>query len=163
MTFSIIAAVGKNGELGLNNKLLWHIPEDLRWFKQHTLNKVVVYGRKTYESLPIPYLPGRINVVLTSDKSYKPHPNVIVKHSVGDVLHEFSNEREVMVCGGSNIYEQFLPYSNKIYLTKVNHTFDADTYFPHVEWDGWVQYFENKRRNDNGFEYSFHVYKKPLK
>ncbi|WP_079709725.1 dihydrofolate reductase [Paraliobacillus ryukyuensis] len=162
MSFSIIAATGLNGEIGSNNKLLWHIPEDFEWFKHHTYHKVCILGRKTYESIGKP-LPKRINVVLTKDNSYNPHPNVIVRNNINDVLFEFSNEREVMVLGGSSIYKQFLPYCNRIYLTKVKHKFNADSYMPNINWDDWFKYFHREGSNQNGFNYEFNIYKKPLK
>ncbi|WP_226035781.1 dihydrofolate reductase [Aquibacillus saliphilus] len=163
MSFSIIAAVGKNGEIGLNNKLLWNIPEDFQWFKYHTMNKVVIMGRRTYESLPVDYLPKRINVVLTKNKDYKPHTEVMVFHTVDDILHEFANEREVMILGGSEIYKQFLPYTNRMYLTKVDHSFEADSYFPKIDWNDWKTYFKHEGEKDNEYDYCFYVYKKPLK
>ncbi|AIW03415.1 dihydrofolate reductase [Bacillus phage Moonbeam] len=162
MHVSLIAAMGKNGELGKDNKLLWHIKEDFNWFKKHTKNRVVVMGRKTYESLPNGPLPKRLNVVVTSDPDYSPHPDVVVMNSLYKVFVEFRHEIEIMVIGGATLYEQCLPLANRIYLTEIDKAFDADTYFPEFDTELWDRFFHQEGVEDVGFKYSFNVYKKKL-
>ncbi|MGE4657264.1 dihydrofolate reductase, partial [Bifidobacterium longum subsp. suis] len=129
MHISLIAAIGQNNEIGLDNKLLWNIKEDMDWFRKHTKHKVVVMGRKTYESIGKP-LKGRVNVVLTRNPNYNPHPDVLVRKDISEITFEFRNELEVMVIGGETIYKQFMPFANRLYITHVNHEFKADSFFP---------------------------------
>jgi dihydrofolate reductase len=129
---SIIAAIGQNRELGKNNKLLWHIPEDLKRFKQLTQGHAVIMGRKTYESIGRP-LPNRTNIIITRDQSFRA-PNCIIYHSFEDVIKDINsgkiNGGEVFIIGGGQIFELALPYADKLYLTIVEGTYDADTFFP---------------------------------
>lgn len=161
MYIALIAAIGKNGEIGADNKLLWNIKEDMEWFKQHTRGKVIVMGRKTYESIGKP-LKGRINVVLTKDTTYNPHPDVLVRHDMASIFLEFRNEMEVMVIGGEQIYTQFLPFANRLYLTEIDKAFNADAHFPKFDRTHWSRYFQKKGTESTGFRYSFNVYKKKL-
>ena len=124
---NIIAAVGKNLELGLDNKLIWNIPEDLQYFKQMTTNKTVVMGRKTYESIGRP-LPNRNNVVLTRKDIKIDGINTIKNYE--EVL---SMNDEVFIIGGESIYELFLPYADNLYLTEIDGSHEADTYFPYFD------------------------------
>ena len=161
MHVSLIAAIGANRELGKDNKLLWHIKGDFNWFKQHTKGKVVIMGRNTYESIGKP-LPKRLNVVLTSDPDYNPHPDVVVRNSLYKVFVEYRNELELMVIGGEALYKQCLPIANRIYLTEIDKAFDADTYFPDFDTELWDRFFHQKGTEDSDFNYSFNVYKKKL-
>ena len=144
-TISIIAAIGENRELGKDNKLLWHIPEDLKRFKKLTQNHAVIMGRKTYESIGKP-LPDRLNIIITRDKSYKPKSTVTpvnqltVVHSLEQAIELAKKSRiydlgsiikdEIFVIGGGQIFELAFPYAEKLYLTIVEGTYDADTFFP---------------------------------
>lgn len=134
---TMIAAVGRNNEIGKNNKLIWHISEDLKYFKEQTMNKPIVMGLKTFKSLPN-LLSGREHLVLTHQQMYI--PNVTVFTNKEDILKYAKNlEKEVMVIGGSSIYYQFMDYADKILLTKIDREDkDADSYFPLIdekEWD----------------------------
>jgi len=151
----------KNRGIGKDNKLLWHIKEDFNWFKKHTLGKVIVMGRNTYNSIGTP-LPKRLNVVLTKDKNFKPHPDVIVMNSLEEVFIEFRHELEIMIIGGATLYEQCLPLANRIYLTEIDKAFDADTHFPTFDTELWNRYFHLEGTEEVGFKYSFNVYKKKL-
>lgn len=162
MNISLIAAVGKNNEIGCQNQLLWHIKEDFEWFKYHTNNKPIVMGRSTYESIGRP-LKNRKNFVLSRDKNYKPHPDVTVLHSVEEVLNVLGKEDEVMIIGGANVYEQFLPYANKLYITVIDKEFVADTYFPKVDLKEWFPSFSKAGTEDTGFDYWFRIHKKKPK
>jgi dihydrofolate reductase len=120
---SIVAAIGKNRELGRGNRLLWHIPDDLKRFKQLTMGHPVIMGRKTFESIGKP-LPGRENLIV-SRKGL----------SLEQALQKAKalDQEEVFVIGGAQIYEQALPYTNRLYLTLIDDSKDADTFFPPYE------------------------------
>jgi dihydrofolate reductase len=162
MELSLIAAKGKNNEIGHQNKLLWHIKEDFDWFKEKTYNKPVIMGRATYESIGKP-LKGRINVVLSRDVNFKPDPSVLVLPSVDAVLYEFRKYKEIMVIGGENVYKQFMPYANRLYLTEVDKEFTADRFFPEFPLEDFRECFKRKGIEDTGFDYHFKVYRKKLK
>lgn len=128
MNFSMIAAVGKNLELGKNNDLIWHFKDDMRFFKETTTGNTVVMGRKTFESLPHA-LPNRRNIVITSDKNYVA-PGAETAHSLDEAV-SLCGDDTVFVIGGGNVYKQFLPLANKLYLTEIDaECKDADTFFP---------------------------------
>lgn len=133
MNISMIACVGKNLELGKNNDLIWHLPNDLKFFKQTTLNKTVIMGRRTFESLP-KKLPNRRNIVLMLPEEEK-IPDVDIFYSVEEVLKEFENNaEEVFIIGGASIYKQFLPYAKRLYLTEVPcEDKEATVYFPEFD------------------------------
>jgi len=126
---SIITLVDENNAIGYKNDQLIYIKEDLKRFKLLTLNKVIVMGRKTFEALPNGALPNRINIILTTQKDYSINcTNCQVLHSIKEVL---KNYNDFVVIGGANIYKQFLPYTEVIYLTTVHKKFEnADVYFP---------------------------------
>lgn len=130
MNISMIACVGKNLELGKNNDLIWHLPNDLKFFKKTTLNKTVIMGRRTFESLP-KKLPNRRNIVLMLPEE-EIIPDVDIFYSIDDVLEEVKKiDEEVFIIGGASIYRQFLPYASKLYLTEVpQEEKDASVYFP---------------------------------
>jgi dihydrofolate reductase len=164
LEISIIAAVGENGEIGYQNKLLWNIKEDMKWFRYHTMNKPVIMGRATYDSIGKP-LKGRLNVVLSRDEdlALKLYPDVLVANNIEKILHELRNEKEVMVIGGQQVYSQFLSHASRLYLTEVNKGFTADTFFPAYDPDDWFECFTKDGEEVVGFDYTFKVYKKKLK
>src|SRR3989344_3279635 len=127
---SVIAAIGKNRELGKDNKLLWHIPEDMQHFKTITWGHPVIMGRKTYESIGKP-LEGRINIVITKNKDFAPE-GVVVAHSLEEAISigESRDAKEIFIIGGGQVYHQALKFADKLYLTVVDGNFDADTFFP---------------------------------
>lgn len=135
MSYSMIAAVGRNGEIGINNKLPWDIPEDMKRFREVTRGHTVIMGRKTHESIGRP-LPNRTNIVISMDPEYKAQGCVVV-NSVEDALLRSKNDGEVFVIGGGHIYEAALPYVDRIYLTEINADFSADTYFPKFDRNEW--------------------------
>lgn len=161
MEISLIAAIGANNEIGKDNKLLWSTKEDMNWFKKHTVGKVVVMGRATYESIGRP-LDKRVNVVLSRDKNYNPHKDVVVMGSVEQVLANMKREREVMIIGGEEIYKQFFPYATRLYLTEIDKEFEADSFFPEFDKEEWISFFSQKGTGE-GAEYSFKVYRKKPK
>ncbi len=129
---SAIAAIGRNRELGLNGKLPWHVPEDLKHFKETTLGHPVIMGRKTFESLGIKKpLPGRLNIIVTRNPDYRAEGAVVVS-SVEDAIAEASmhDQQEIFIIGGGEIFKLAWPYLTKLYLTVINADFEADTFFP---------------------------------
>lgn len=140
---TIIAAIGKNNELGKDNDLIWHFKEDLQFFKKMTMNKTIVMGRKTFESLPR-MLEGRNYVVLSSNSNFP--SEVKVFSNVKDVL---SYDNDAYVIGGGSVYKQFIDYVDTMYLTEINDTSDADAYFPifdKKEWNSEIIYTCNDYR-----------------
>ena len=157
MSVSMIAAVGKNLELGKNNDLIWHFKEDMKFFKDTTMGHTVVMGRKTFESLP-KALPGRKNIVISSNAEYQAQGATVVT-SVEEALQIADNE-EVFVIGGGKIYAEFLPYADKLYLTEIDaECADADTYFPQFNKSDYIKEIINYYDID-GVEFYHVVYKK---
>lgn len=157
MSVSMIAAVGKNLELGKNNDLIWHFKEDMKFFKDTTMGHTVVMGRKTFESLP-KALPGRKNIVISSNAQYQAQGATVVS-SVEEALQIADNE-EVFVIGGGKIYAEFLPYADKLYLTEIDaECTDADTYFPQFNKSDYIKEIINYYDID-GVEFYHVVYKK---
>lgn len=157
MSVSMIAAVGKNLELGKNNNLIWHFKEDMKFFKDTTMGHTVVMGRKTFESLP-KALPGRENIVISSNAEYQAQGATVVT-SVEEALQIADNE-EIFVIGGGKIYAEFLPYADKLYLTEIYaECADADTYFPKFNKSDYIKEIINYYDID-GVEFYHVVYKK---
>ena len=134
---SIIVAVAENNAIGRENKLLWRLPNDLANFKRITMGNTMIMGRKTFESLP-GLLPGRDHFVLTRDKSFQvDNERVKVFNSLEELLKSLNAEKENFIIGGGEIYKALMPYVEKIYLTKVEKTFEADTFFPEINYSNW--------------------------
>ena len=157
---SMIACVGRNLELGKNNDLIWHLPNDLKYFKKVTLGKTVIMGRRTFDSLPS-VLPKRRNIVLQMpDESMI--DNVEVFNDIPSILESVKNEDEAFIIGGASIYRQFLEYASKLYLTEVDKDCsDADVYFPNFNKDLYNKKIVGNNE-DNGVKYNFAVYEKKL-
>ena len=155
MGINIIAAVGKNYEIGKYNKLIWHLPKDLQFFKEMTMGKYVIMGRNTFESLPN-NLPGRICIVISS-KDLEKYSDVICYHDLVDALAEFEDE-EIFVIGGQSIYQQAIEVADTMYLTELNEfDYEADTYFPYFDKNEWnVNHLESGI--DNGISYQRNKY-----
>ena len=137
---NLIVAVDKNWAIGNQNKLLVSIPADMKFFRETTMDKVVVMGRKTLESFPngLP-LKKRTNIVITRDKNYQVKDAIVV-HSVEEAVEELKkySEEEIYVIGGESIYRQMLPYCKVAHVTKINHAYEADTFFPNLdEMEDW--------------------------
>lgn len=153
---SLIAAVDKKGGIGINNSMPWHIEEDFKWFRFHTMYKTVVMGSNTLFSIGSP-LKGRDNIILSS--SLAEVQNAKVFRSVTDVLAYTHRDREIMIIGGAHVYEQFIPYANRIYLTELDKEFECDTFFPSFDKNRYKHYFHREGTEELGFKYSFNVYK----
>ena len=135
---TMIAAIGQNNELGKNNKLLWHLPEDLKFFKEQTMGKPIVMGKKTLDSLPR-LLPGRLHLVLTHQE-LEPNDQIMVFHNKEALIDFIATlDQEVMVIGGAQVYKQMLDLSDKMILTEVEAETEADVYFPEFNKDEWDQ------------------------
>ncbi len=162
---NLIVAVDKNWAIGKNGNLLVKIPEDQKFFREETLGKVVVMGRKTLNSFPngTP-LAGRINVVLTREKDMN-IKNAVVKRSVEETLKYLKKFRseDIYVIGGGSIYEQFLPYCNVAHVTKINYGYDGDTYFPNLDKnDEWILAGDSDEHTYFDLEYFFKLYVRKL-
>jgi dihydrofolate reductase len=132
---AIVVAMAENRVIGCDNRLPWHLPADLRHFKQLTLGKPVLMGRRTHESIGRP-LPERTNIVVTRDRTYSA-PGCIVAHSLESALEAAAGWAEVMVIGGTELYRQLLPRADHIYLTLVHARFEGDALFPELEAGEW--------------------------
>jgi dihydrofolate reductase len=161
--FSMIVAMDLDRGIGKDNKLLWRIPEDLQYFKSITSHKVVVMGRKTLESIGKP-LPRRTNIVLTRDTSYKAS-GCFVYNSIEDILSEkmmHNDNAEMFIIGGAEIYNLFLPYTDRLYITQVSGIFNADTFFPVLSDEGWEIISRKKGMQDAPYEYYFEIYERKI-
>ena len=151
---SIIAAVSENGVIGVDNKLPWYIPDDLKRFKKLTKGNVVIMGRKTYESIGKP-LPDRLNIVITRNKSLT-IPGCIVVNSIAQAIKKAGNDKEIFIIGGGEIYNSGMTYAKRIYLTKVHQEVKGDTTFPEIDTGfGWS---EISREEKEGFSYITYEY-----
>jgi len=137
MDISLIVAIGRNREIGKDNSLLWHIRRDFQNFKKVTMGHHLVMGRKTYESIG-KTLPGRTTIILTRDQNYVQN-DCLLAHSIEEAIQLAiqRGERELFICGGENIYKQFMPLADKIYLSRVDFEGNADTFFPEFEERPW--------------------------
>lgn len=151
---TMIAAAGENNELGKDNGLLWHLPDDSKHFKKLSSGHHIIMGRKTFESLQ-QALPNRKHIVITRDKNYK-KKDVIVVHSMEEALKHSEKDEQPSIIGGGEIYEMGLPFSEKIELTRVHGTFkDADTFFPQFSDKEWKLIDEVEHGKDERHKYSF--------
>jgi dihydrofolate reductase len=152
---SIIVAVAENFAIGKNNELLFHLSNDLKRFRQITLGKPVIMGRNTFLSLPGGPLKNRRNIVI-SDIPNDRFDGCEMTNSIDSTLELIKNEEESFIIGGGMIYKQFYPLAGKLYLTLVHQAFDADTFFPDINYNEWI---EEKREDHydeiNGFHYSY--------
>jgi dihydrofolate reductase len=157
---SIIVAIAKNFAIGKDNKLLWHISADMKRFKKLTEGHQVIMGKLTYESLPVRPLPNRQNIII-SDNLQDSFEGCITVHSIQEAVELCSEEEESFIIGGGSIYRQFLPLSNKLYLTIVDKDFDADTFLK-IDLSQWHMIDKEDHGPDdkNNFSYSFVTYEK---
>jgi len=150
---TIIVAVAENNAIGKNNDLLWHISGDLKRFKQITTGHTIIMGRKTYLSLPKRPLPNRRSVVIT-DIPEECIPQVETAYSIDDAVQLADKNKENFIIGGGMVYNQFLPLANKIYLTLVHKDYDADVFFPEINYSEWeITETEEHKDHDPPFSY----------
>lgn len=152
MIISLIVAMSENRVIGLNNKMPWHLPLDLAWFKKHTLHKPIIMGRKTFDSLGRT-LPGRVNIVMSRQGNHA--EGAIGVDSMETALKVTQDAPEVMVIGGAEIYRQFLPRADRLYLTYIQKNIQGDTYFPEYEKAYWQMAFQEPHSRDDTHVYPF--------
>ena len=159
---SIIVAKAKNNIIGKDNKLLWHIPEDLKRFKDLTTGHVIIMGRKTFESLG-KILPERKHIVFSQNPDFKvSDENVEVVNSMLQIQEYIENEQENFVIGGAMIYNLLMPYVKKMYVTEIDKDFEGDTFFPKINEETWKEVSREKGtpEAESGLQYSFAVYER---
>lgn len=146
---SMIVATSKNNGIGKNNSLLWHISEDLKRFKEITSGHKMIMGRKTFKSLP-GILPNRHHIILTRDNNFNVDSDkVTIVHDIDEIIKSYKNSsEEVFIIGGGEIYNLFMPYVDKLYLTKVEKDFDADTFFPQINMNNWEIIHKSDKKTD---------------
>lgn len=148
-----IAAIGEANELGKDNKLLWHLPDDFKRFKSLTSYHYIIMGRKTFESFPKP-LPNRTHIVITRQENY-PDNNCIVVKSIFEAIEKIKDQDVAFVIGGGEIYKQFMNHITHLELTRVHASFDADTYFPEIDKKDWDLIKTQNHSKDEKHKYSF--------
>lgn len=157
---SIIVAVANNNVIGKNNKLLWNIPEDLKRFKEITTGKKIIMGRKTFESIGR-ILPNRFHIILSREKTFDiKDENVLIINDLEKLKEYIDSEEECFVIGGEAIYRLLMPYTKKIYLTKINANYDGDTFFPEINKETWEKFEIKKgiKNEDNPYDYEYITY-----
>ncbi len=157
---SLIAAIGKNGEIGKNNELIWHIKEDMQYFKQMTLNHPVIMGFNTYKSIGRA-LPNRKNIVITKNNKNKINDkNIFVYDDINNLIKGLKDDEEYFIIGGPSIYQAFYDVADKLYLTEINaEDKTADSYFPKISIEDWHKKLI-KHSRENNIEYDFVVYER---
>ena len=154
MIISLIAAMAENRVIGINNQLPWKLPADMKWFKEKTMGKPIIMGRKTFESFGGKALPGRQNIIITKNRDYTVEGAIVV-HSIDEALNVAEPKEEVMIIGGASFYEQMLPAANRFYLTIIHNNFEGDTSFPPFEMNEWTEVFRKYHDTDEKNSYPF--------
>lgn len=160
MILSSIVAVAKNNVIGGDNKLLWHLPADLKHFKNITMDHTIIMGRKTFESIGKP-LPGRKNIVISRNEDFKAEGCTVI-NNLQKAIQLCEKEEEVFLIGGAEIFRQSLPAVDKIYITRIDHVFEGDVHFPELNFSDWklVKYVKFHADEKNKFDYSFAEYER---
>ncbi|WP_298770450.1 type 3 dihydrofolate reductase [uncultured Shewanella sp.] len=153
MKIAMIAAMAKNRVIGKDNQMPWHLPEDLRHFKAMTINKPIVMGRKTFESIGRP-LPGRQNIVITRQADFSA-AGITVVDSIEAAIRSVKECDELVIIGGGQLYTAMLPKADCLYLTEINLEVEGDTFFPYWNDGSWTEVSRVNEKNSHGLEYSF--------
>ena len=159
---SIIVAIAKNNAIGKDNKLLWHLPEDLKRFKRLTTGHNIIMGRKTFESLGR-VLPNRHHIILCNDAKLNiEDENVEILDDISKLDKYINSEEENFVIGGATMYKLLMPYAKKMYITEIDKEFDGDVYFPEINKEEWkvINREEGPEDNENDFVYEYVTYEK---
>ena len=181
MIIFLIVAVAENGVIGKNNSLPWHLPADMKYFRDVTMGHCVIMGRKNYDSIPLKYRPleGRTNIVVTRQKGFKAEKCIVV-NSIEEALKEAKEREErtlklenqqhplgrgateVFIIGGADIYKQTIEAADKLYVTHINHRFEGDAFFPKIDSNRWKKIMQTDMQPDekNKFPFSFCTYEK---
>ena len=155
MRLNIIVAVSSNNVIGKDNQLIWHLPDDLKFFKRTTMGCPIIMGRKTFESVGRP-LPGRENIIVTRNKDFLFDGCTIV-NSLNEAIETTNGNEQVFIAGGGEIYTEALPLVGIIYLTRVHHEFEGDTYFPDLNENEWVEVFREDHQKDEKHAFDFSI------
>lgn len=157
---TIIAAIARNNALGKNNKLIWHLPADLKRFKNITNGHHIIMGRKTFESLGKP-LPNRTTIIITRNKNYKVKDCIVV-NSLKEALEKANEDENPYILGGAEIYKQAMNLADQLDVTLIHHEFQADAFFPEIDKSIWKESSREDFKADekNKYDYSFVCYKK---
>ena len=161
---SIIVAIAQNGAIGKDNDLLWHLSSDLKRFKKLTTGHPVVMGRRTWDSLPKKPLPGRQNIVMTNNPDFVAEGAEVV-HSINDLFKLLKDcDDEVFVMGGAAIYQALLPFTNRLYITRVYRDYKADVYFPTIDMSEFtlVKLGEPMQDEESGLDYAYEEYDRKI-
>jgi dihydrofolate reductase len=165
MSISIIVATGSNRAIGKNNSLIWHLPADMKFFKEKTTGHCIITGRKNYESIPKKFRPlsNRTNIIVTRQANYHA-PGTIITGSLEEAIQKAKQicKGELFIIGGGDIFQQSLHLVDTIYLTEIEETFDADVFFPELDKSQWQEVSRVKgiRDEKNNYNYSFVTYKR---
>ncbi len=151
---TIIVAAAENDAIGLGNKLIWHLSDDLKRFKNLTNGHHIIMGRKTFESFPKP-LPNRTHIVITRQKNYIVPEGVVVVNNLHDAIDAAKNDSQPFIIGGGEIYKQAITFADKIELTRVHHHFEADTFFPEIDATLWKEISNTFHKKDANHDYEF--------
>ena len=157
---SIIVAIANKNVIGKDNKLIWHLPEDLKHFKEITSGHKIIMGRKTFESLGR-ILPNRKHIILCNDMEMDiENDDVEILDDISKLDKYINSEEECFVIGGATIYRLLMPYSNKMYITKINNDFDGDVYFPEIKEDEWkiTSKKQGLKNEENPYDYEYLTY-----
>jgi dihydrofolate reductase len=159
---SIIAAVARNGVIGKDNQLLWHLPEDMRHFRETTRGKPVIMGRNTWESLPDAFrpLPGRHNIVISRNPAYQP-AGATLASTLEDAILKAGDAEEVFVIGGAELYRQALPIADRLYLTEIDQDYEGDAFFPDIPKTCWERVSRKAMIDSSGAAFVFALYRRP--
>ena len=158
---TLIAATSTNNALGKDNQLVWHLPDDFKRFKTLTSGHYIILGRKTFESFPKP-LPNRTHVIITRNKNYEAPEGCIVVSSLEKAIEVCPKNEEIFIIGGGEIYKQSIDIADKVELTRVHTTVEADTFFPEINSEKWKIVFEEQHTKDekHAFDFTFVTYEK---
>lgn len=158
---SIIVAIAQNNAIGKDNDLLWHLSGDLKRFKELTTGHTIIMGKRTFESLPVRPLPNRRSIVIT-DQPNEQIPGCIMAYSIQDAIDKCDEIDENFIIGGGSVYNQFMPIADKLYLTMVHKDFEADTFYPEINFGQWtaIEKQENILDEKSGLTYSYLIYKR---
>lgn len=161
MEISLIWAMGLDGVIGKGGAMPWHLPRDFAFFKERTMGRAMLMGRKTWDSLGGKPLPGRTSIVLTRDESFSAEGAKVV-HNLEEALQAAGDETELMVIGGAEIYKITLPVADRLIVTLIEESFDGDTFFPEIDWRQWTEVSSEQGIKDekNPYDYRFVVYER---
>lgn len=164
MIISLIWAMDESRVIGINNSLPWKLPVDMKWFRQNTMGKPIIMGRKTFESFGARVLPGRSNIIITRSENYQAD-GAIIAHSIDEALDAAGDVEEAMIIGGASFYEQILPRADRLYVTQVHGQFEGDAWFPDMDMNNWHECSRVDSQIDekNSYACSFVIYERNAK